>query len=69
MTIPKEAYKYHKTIGFYITYQLVKKYHTKEEYEKFKFWINGQTCAIIKNAICVYLWDYKHWLLQDKLID
>jgi len=51
-----------------VTFDMVKKAHTKEEYDNFCKWMNGQTCGRMDDgASAVYSHDYCRWLRQGKM--
>lgn len=48
-----------------ITYDLIKKHHTTEEFEDFVRWMRGQTCLMMPNGEAgIYSWDYERWVKQ-----
>lgn len=50
-----------------VTYDMVKKVHTKEECEHFAEWMYGQTCMGLEDGRAgIYADDYERWLRQGK---
>jgi len=50
-----------------VTYNMVRKAHTEQEYAKFIRWMGGQTQGMMDNGeAAVYSWDYERWCRQGK---
>jgi len=52
-----------------VSFDLVKKYHTEEDVERFGKWMYGQTCTVIPDTgkSGIYIHDYERWLRQGKM--
>ena len=63
--IPKSEY-YKTDDGEYVTYDLIKQYHSSDEIKRFNKFMFGQTVAAIeiegKQISGIFTWDYERWL-------
>jgi len=51
------------TTPTYVTYDLVKRYHTEEEVKAFGNFMSGQTVMALPDGKSgIYVWDYERWL-------
>lgn len=68
--IPARHYDFDTHIGYFITFDLLNQYHTKEEVNIFKSWAEGQTVAVVtrnnRSVSAIYSWDYERWLANKK---
>lgn len=64
--IPESEYKQSSEFT-YVTRDLIVKYHTLEEANRFFDWMYGQTCSAGENGeTAIYSWDYERWLREGK---
>ena len=67
--IPIESYIEHAGILF-VTMELIEKFHSTEEVERFKTWMGGQTCGVLSDGTGgIYSWDYERWIREGKLTE
>lgn len=53
-----------------VTFDMVKKAHTKEEYLNFIKFMGGQTCGRMDNGETgIYSYDYERWIKSGKLTE
>lgn len=59
--IPRDRY----VEGKYVTFSMIKEYHSKDEVKRFGKFISGQTCCQLPSGeIGIYSWDYERWISQ-----
>ena len=69
--IPQKEFIYHGEGKFkYVTFDMVREAHTKQEAEDFGEWMGGQTCGVTPDGeSAIYSWDYTRWLNQGKMTE
>lgn len=64
--IPKSEYRVDNKVT-YVTYEMVDKYHTKDEIRRFSKWYTGQTGMVASNGdMAIFVDDYERWLREGR---